>query len=460
MAATATDVWGRKALRTHAEGVRGDYEALLKAFVEMPGVSMDPERTGDVVATAKLARDTFREFGFACRLLPTEGTPMVHAHSKKIPGAPTVTVYNHLDVQPGWGEHEGTGDPFAFTPDPTKDGRWFGRGTTDDKGPGLAALFGARYALDHGARVNVHFLWETEEEIGSPNFEKAVRREKQRLATDVVVVSDTVWVSRTKPACPAGLRGLQAYLFRLQTGKTDEHSGTTGGAARNPISEMVKVLAACVDGDTGRIKIPGFSDDVRALTPAERRDFRSSGFTIAQFKRDHNFKSVRARDAMDAMVRAWAKPTFEIHGIRGGHMGDGVKTIVPHYAEAKVSTRLVPDQDPRKQFRLVRDFVKSVNPDVKVSAEGSLAPHVSAIDGPWNDAVRSAMKFGFGKEPVFIREGGSIGAVPTMEKVLGCPVVFLGLSLPEHGYHAPNENFDWGQAAGGIASFAHLFRGA
>ena len=260
------------------------------------------------------------------------------------------------------------------------------------------------------------------------------------------------------PACPAGLRGLQGFRFFLETGETDQHSGTAGGAARNPVAEVCQLVADCFDAKTGEVKIPGFYDDVVEPTEAELADLKKSGFSTATFKKDHQFKSLRVTDPVEIMKRIWCMPTFEVHGIEGGYQGPGVKTVVPPRATAIVSCRLVPDMGTRKIVKLVKAFVKEKNPDVKVEAEHGLPAYQGHTAGPHPDAIRAAMKFAFDKEPVFVREGGSIGAVVSMEKVLKAPVLFLGLSLPEHGYHAPNENYDWQQAEGGMIAFADYFR--
>jgi len=178
---------------------------------------------------------------------------------------------------------------------------------------------------------------------------------------------------------------------------------------------------------------------------------------VKKFKKDHGFKSIRTEDPMDLMKRIWAMPTFEVHGLVGGYTGPGIKTVIPPRATVKISCRLVANQDPKKIMKLVREFVKQRNPDVKVVDESSMRPYTAPTTGRLADAVRSAMKFAFGREPVFVREGGSIGAVVSMEKVLKVPVLFLGLSLPEHGYHAPNENYDWRQASGGMVAFVKYF---
>ena len=441
-------------LRKYAAGMRGEYEKALERIVEIPTVSVEPERKPDVRRGAEYAVSLLETSGAKAKIFETKGHPIVFGRFQRSANLPTVTVYNHLDVQPAEGDDWKT-PPFEFV---KKDGRYFGRGTTDDKGPAMTALFGARYAWENDVPVNINFLWEFEEEIGSPSFETTIRANAKELATDSVIVCDTVWVSRSRPAQPAGLRGLQGFRFTLQTGETDQHSGTAGGAARNPVTELCQVIAECVDGKTGRVKIPGFYSDVVPPTKREIEDLKSSGFTTRDFKRDHLFRSLRVNDALEIMKRVWMMPTFEVHGIAGGYQGPGVKTIIPPKATAIVSCRLVPEMDPKKIVRLVTSFVKERNPDVKVSAEHTLPAYKGTTTGPYADAIRAATKFAFNKDMVFVREGGSIGAVLSMEKVFKTPIVFLGLSLPEHGYHAPNENYDWGQAEGGMAAFADYFR--
>lgn len=449
------DDFSRPSLRAYASSERRRFESTLQEMVEIPSVSADPEHRKDVARVVEYARDLTRDLGGDTRIVETGGHPLLHAKFHRDDAYPTVTVYNHLDVQPAERADGWSTEPFEFTP---KEDRYFGRGTTDDKGPALTALWGARYALEHGAKANIHFLWEAEEEIGSPHFEGAIKGERERLVTDTVIVSDTVWVSRSRPACPAGLRGLQGFRLTLETGETDQHSGVTGGAARNPVAELCQLISDCFDAKSGRVKIPGFYEDVVRPGRKEIEDLKKSGFTTTKFKKDHQFKSLRVDDPVEIMKRIWCLPTFEVHGIAGGYQGPGVKTIVPPRATAIISCRLVPEMKARKVVRLVKDFVKKKNPDVKVETEHGLPAYQGRTTGPHPDAIRAAMKFAFGKEPVFVREGGSIGAVLSMEKVLKAPVFFLGLSLPEHGYHAPNENYDWQQAEGGMLAFAEYFR--
>jgi acetylornithine deacetylase/succinyl-diaminopimelate desuccinylase-like protein len=400
--------------------------------------------------------ETIRSFGGRPEVFrPRKGSPVVHGVFDTAPSLPTVTVYNHLDVQPA-SRDDGMWrtDPFVLH----RDGdRYFGRGTTDDKGPALTALFGIRAARESGLPVNLRVLWEFEEEVGSEGFEEVIRTARSRLRTGSILVSDTVWLTRNQPANPSSLRGFQGFRFVLQTGEEDRHSGDVGGPGRNPIVELMGLVARIQDPATGRVKIPGFYADVVPPTRGELEEFRRSGFSLRQYKKDFRLLSLRTNDPLEVMKRIWALPTFEVHGVAGGYAGPGLKAIVPGRAEVIASCRLVANQTPDKIRRLVTAFVKKHNPDVRVHAEAGSFPYRGLTTGPLADAVREAVRFGFGRAPVFIRDGGTIGAVVTMEKVLRCPVLFLGVSLPEHGYHAPNENFDWGQASRGMGAFARYF---
>jgi acetylornithine deacetylase/succinyl-diaminopimelate desuccinylase-like protein len=247
------DVFSRESLKQFASDKRAEFEQTLEKIVEIPTVSVEPDRKAEVRRGADYALSLLESCGAKATLHKTDGHPIVYGRFERGTDLPTVTVYNHLDVQPAEGDDWKT-PPFDFV---RQGDRYFARGTTDDKGPAITALFGARYAWENGAPVNIRFLWEFEEEIGSPHFESTIRKHAKDFATDSVVVSDTVWVSRTRPAQPAGLRGLQGFRFELQTGQTDQHSGTAGGAARNPVTEICQLISECVDGRTGRVKIPG-----------------------------------------------------------------------------------------------------------------------------------------------------------------------------------------------------------
>lgn len=441
-------------IAAYTQSIRGRFEERLAHMVEIPTVSMDPAHKPDIERGAQAAAALLRECGAtSAEVVPTSGNPVVVGEFRAGDSCPTLTIYNHMDVQPAQ-EPEWKQEPFKFR----KDGdRYFGRGSTDDKGPGLTALFAARYAADSGTRLNIRFVWEFEEEIGSPHFEEFIKRKLPSLRTDSVLVSDTIWLSADKPAIPYGLRGLKPARLVLRTGGKDAHSGLTGGAARNPVGELAQVISRLYDARTGKVFIPGFYKDVVKPTAAEIKSFKASGFNLKKFQAAHELKSLRTTNPLDVMVRIWASPTFEVHGIAGGYTGPGVKTVVPPWAETKISMRLVPKQDPKKVFGLLKKAVAKINKDVEVIEESGLEPYDGPFTGPYADAAREAVQFGFGTTPAFIREGGSIGAVVTMQKHLKAPIMCIGLSLPEHGYHAPNENYDWGQASGGIKTFAHYF---
>jgi acetylornithine deacetylase/succinyl-diaminopimelate desuccinylase-like protein len=444
---------GLDVIADYINSVQEEYEHSLKKLVDIPSVSMDPERKPDIRRAAEFACELLEKAGAKARLVETAGNPVVIGEMLSSPEHPTVTIYNHIDVQPAE-PSEWNHAPFDMT---IENGVYRGRGSTDDKGPALAAMYGAKYARDKKMPLNIKFIWELEEEIGSPSFAEFLKNNKDALATESVLVSDTIWVSREKPAIPYGLRGLQGAIVKLKTGVKDVHSGLVGGLARNPIGELCQVIAECYDAKTGEVKIPGFYDDVAKASAKELDNFEQSGFTLEGFKKAHELISLRQANAREGSERIWAKPTFEVHGVVGGYSGPGVKTIVPHQAEAKISMRLVPNQDPEKIFSLLEKFIKSKCPDASVHIEGSLRPYSGEFTGPYAEAAKKAMVEAFGKEPAFTREGGSIGAVLSMKETLNAPVIFLGLSLPEHGYHAINENFDWQQASGGIKMFVNYF---
>jgi acetylornithine deacetylase/succinyl-diaminopimelate desuccinylase-like protein len=442
------------ALRAFADRHRTAFESELRTLVEIPSVSSDPERKGDILRCAEAAADLFRRHGGEAQILETEGNPLILGRFHTDPRFPTLTVYNHMDVQPA-NEPEWTAEPFQMG---IQGDTYLGRGTTDDKGPALSAFFGALAAREAGVPLNVHFLWELEEEIGSPSFRGGLERHRALLDTDAIVVSDTVWITRGRPSTPAGLRGLKGFRLTLETARHDLHSGVVGGAARNPLAELMTAVSDMVDGPTGRIKIPHFYKEVAKPSRKELKEWAQSGFEVATFKKDHDLLTLRTEDPLKIMKRIWGRPTMEVHGVVGGYTGPGIKSSVPPRAEVKMSCRLVPDMDEAATLDRIRKFLAKRHPDVVVHEEHGLAPFKGHVTGPYAQAVKDAYQFAFGAPCCFTREGGSIGAVKTMEDLLGCPVFFLGLSLPSHGYHAPNENYDWEQASGGMAAFAHYFQ--
>ena len=443
-------------LRDRIRALRRQYEEDLALLVGIPSVSSDPDHASDVTRCAAAAAGLLRREGATARIIPTGGHPVVHARLVADPRNPTVAIYNHLDVQPA-DPAEWSSDPFTLA---IAGGRYTGRGATDDKGPALAAMAAAALAHGDGIPLNFHFLWELEEEIGSPHFASFLRERRREIPADSVLVSDTVWAGRDTPSIPCALRGLLPATLGLRTARADVHSGVAGGLARNPLLEMAGLLAAICDPEAGEVKIPGFYDGMREPAPEKMEGLvAASGFTRARFAHDLGLLSLRRAIATDTdgMRAVSTRPTFEVHGIAGGYTGPGAKAIVPHRAEAKVSMRLVPGQDPARIARLFREFVRRENPDVRVAFAPALHPWQGDTGGPYAAAARTAVSAAFGREPVETREGGSIGAVVAMDRILRVPIVFLGLSLPSHGYHSADEHFDWRQASGGIRAFHRYF---
>jgi acetylornithine deacetylase/succinyl-diaminopimelate desuccinylase-like protein len=440
-------------LCTYIKDHRARFEDLLGQMVEVPSVSSDPFHAPDIDKMAQLGIQYLEQFGAKASLVKTSGHPGISGEWFAGRHYPSLTIYNHLDVQPAK-EPEWRQSPFSFR----KDGeRYCGRGATDDKGPALTALFAAKFAKEAGIPLNIRILWELEEEIGSPHFSEVLQNRKIVPPSDSILVSDTIWVAKNRPALSCGLRGLLAARLALRTGETDIHSGLAGGGARNPLGELCDAAYSCHDAKTGRVKIPGFYDEVVPPTQTEMKNFVASGFQVRLFKEAYQLRSLRTSDPKDLLKRIWASPTFEVHGLTGGHMGPGVKTIVPAWGELKISMRLVPNQHPQKIFSLLKKHLRARNPDIEVFNEGDLEPYQGISEGPYAEALQEAVTHGFGRRPVFVREGGSIGAIAVLQQAWKVPILFMGLSLPEHGYHAPNEYFDWGQASGGIKAFVHYF---
>jgi acetylornithine deacetylase/succinyl-diaminopimelate desuccinylase-like protein len=441
-----------EALRTFADESEPWFRTTLQRLVEQKTIS--PGKTSDepILAGAREAVAVMEASGAQAELVDTAGTPSVLARFGHDEPKARVVVYNHLDVQPADAANWQQADPFAFevAPDADRGFVYRGRGTTDDKGPALCALRAAELAAQRGLPIEIQLLWETEEEIGSPNFGDVLAARKDRLTCDAIIVSDTIWPSAARPAISVGLRGGMQAVLSLRVGAKDTHSGLVGGVARNPLRELAALITA----------IRGASfwhDDVRAVSDAERESFAAAGFDPAYFKAAHDLTLLETEDPLEMMLRLWTQPTFEVHGITGGYQGDGIKSIVPPQAEAKVSFRLVPDQSAETLRTKLSAFVAEHAPDVGVTFHGAFSPYLSKASGPVHDAIAQALEHSFGAPPVLVREGGSIGAVPMMETHLGTPVHFLPLSLPEHGYHAPNERFDWKQARGGIEAFGRVF---
>ena len=439
-------------LRDQAAASEPWFREQLKTLVEHKTVS--PGKTGDedILAGVQAAKALFEASGASAEIVDTAGTPSILARFGHESPKAKVAIYNHFDVQPADASIWDQNDPFAFEvkEDAEREFLYLGRGTTDDKGPALCALRAAMFAKDAGLPIEVQLLWETEEEIGSPNFGDVLTKKKDQLTVDGIIVSDTIWPNAKIPSISIGLRGGVTFLARLKTGNKNVHSGLTGGVARNPLRELMAVATA-IHGASF------WKQGADEVTPAEIAGFLGSDFDADYFKSAHDLISMETDVPLEMMLNMWARPTFEVHGLSGGYTGPGLKSIVPAQGELKASFRIVPSQNPEQIVADLRAFVRGLNPDIEVEIFGCFEPYKSEASGHIHRAISQAMEAAFGAKPGLVREGGSIGAVPLMERVLGVPVHFLPLSLPEHGYHAPNERFDWKQAKGGIEAFGRVF---
>ena len=416
--------------------------AELMELLRIPSVSTDDSFVAETSRCAEHVAGRMREAGLETSVHPTKGHPIVHGECLDAPGNPTVLVYGHYDVQPPDPIELWRHGPF----DPTlEEGYLVARGATDDKGQFYSLLKGieAARAVHGKLPVNVKMLIEGEEEVGSPNLLPYVRAEKERLACDVVLISDCSQLAPDAPAITYGLKGL-AYLELTVKGPTkDLHSGSYGGAVANPANVLARMIAAC-QGPFGKVAIPGFYDDVRPLDDGEREEFKRLPFDEAAFAEETGVPRLFGEDGYTTLERKWARPTFDVNGLLSGFTGDGAKTVLPAVASAKFSMRLVPDQDPEKISQLVKDYLKAIAPntvEIEIRDHHGARPVLVSREGKPVQAAVKALEIGFGRKPVFIREGGSIPVVNTFQDELGVECLLIGLGLPDDNTHSPNEHF-------------------
>src|SRR6187401_2658745 len=438
---------------------RDRYVDELKQFLAIPSISALPEHAGDVRRAAEWTADALRAAGMEnVRLMDTPGNPIVYGEWLNAPGKPTILFYGHYDVQPVDPLNLWTSPPFEAT---VRDGELYARGAVDDKGQVFMHIKAIEAFMKQAGSlpVNIKFFIEGEEEVGSVHLDDFVRDHKQDLSADVVVVSDTPMFDRGVPSITYGLRGLSYFQIDLRGTKSDLHSGAFGGAVANPAIVLSQILAQMKDRG-GRIKIPGFYDDVRPLSDEERKAWESLPFNERKYKKDLGAPKLFGESGYTTLERVWARPTFEVNGILSGFTGEGAKTVIPAVAMAKVSMRLVPNQDPDKIAQLFEDYVKKVAPktvEVKVTRMHGGKPWMTEFDNKFVQAAGRAIKAGFGQEPVFNREGGSIPVVATFSEILGLPSVLFGVGLPDENAHAPNEKLDLGNFHGGVIASAFLY---
>ncbi len=437
---------------------RERYLEELTAWIACPSISADPAHDGDVRASAQTAATRMRAAGLTGEVLETAGHPVAFGAWLGAPGAPTILIYGHHDVQPADPLDLWTTPPFAAD---VRDGKIFGRGSVDDKGQVLMhlAAIEAHLRVNGTLPVNVKVIVEGEEEIGSPNFEAFLARERERLACDVVVVSDTAVFAEDVPSLTVSLRGLVHWEVTVHGPASDLHSGYYGGVVRNPLEALAQMLATLKDR-AGRVAVAGFYDGVRALTRAEHAEFARLPYDEAREAAALGVPELAGEFGFAPLERMWRRPTLEINGMYGGYQGPGGKTIVPSFARAKISARLVPAQDPAHVKQALTVHLQRVAPHgvrVEIEAHGDVRAVETSRDHPAVAAAARAMERGFGKAPVFIGTGGTIGPVSSFDRILGLPQVLIGVGLPDDAIHAPNEKFDLGQFFGGIETMTYLY---
>ena len=428
----------------------------MKQLVEFRSVSSDPECTDGVRECACWLQSRLENLPAETRRIETEGHPLIFARIEKDPSYPTVAIYNHYDVQPIAAPDQWRSDPFTLCVDGD---RWYGRGATDNKGNLLAALHAAQLALEHGLKLNLEFIYEGEEEVGSPNFRQGLDHCRDFLKPDCIVAADGKWLSRERPCISYGSRGLLLMHWNLRTAEKGGHSGTLGGVARNPLAELMAAFTQCYDPKTMRIPIPGIYDKVREPTEAEVRAWMNAELEPEELMAAYTLKDIRTKDK-EAMVRATlANPTFEVHGCVGGYMKkDGKMTVIPPEGQLLLSMRLAPDQDPDEIFEQVRRFVAELNPDIDVRKAETCRCYSGDPESKAIRAAAQALQDTFGHAASVSRTGATIGALAEMADALGAPAFMMGFSLSEHAAHGPNEYFERQQAEGGVKTLFQFFR--
>lgn len=422
--------------------VQEQYLAELKQFLKIPSISTDPEHTKDVHKCAEWVAQRLRLAGMLnVELIEGRGHPLVYGEWLEAPGKPTLLLYGHYDVQPVEPLDEWTSPPF----DPEVRGdNIYARGAADDKGLTLILIKAVERLIERDARlpVNVRFLIEGEEESGGEHIAEFVASGDARLQADAAVICDTEMFAPELPTICVGLRGIVYGELQVQGAAQDLHSGMYGGAAPNPIMAIAEILTALKDRD-GHILIPGFTDAVRRPSADELAAWRSLPFHEDEY-REKEMKApvLTGEPEYSLFERLWARPTLEVHGIRGGFTGEGAKTVIPARAVAKISLRLVPDQDPEIVSQQMRDAVAAARPKGVTAVWKSLhsaPPSVTSTDSPFIQAAAEAMTGIFGNRTVYVRSGGSIPIVGLFDKHLGIPSVMMGFGLPDDNLHAPNE---------------------
>jgi acetylornithine deacetylase/succinyl-diaminopimelate desuccinylase-like protein len=442
--------------------VESNHDRYLKELGELlaiPSISSQSERKPDIRRAAEWLRTHATTIGLQhAQILETEGHPVVYADWLGAPGKPTILLYGHYDVQPEDPADEWESPPFKAT---IRGDNLYARGAADDKGQIFIHLKAIEAYLRKGGAlpVNIKIIFEGEEEIGSAHLGDFVARHKDLLKADVILISDSGMFAKGVPSVTYALRGL-AYLEVEVTGPNgDLHSGSFGGSVHNPIQALAEMIASLHD-KRGRITVKGMYDDVRPLTRAERAAFKKLPWSDRKYAKSLGLKQLYGEQGYTTLERLWARPTLECNGIWGGYTGEGAKTVLPAKAFAKISMRLVPDQSSSKIASLFEKHLKSIAPksvNVKVRNLHGGEPAITPVDSPGVRAAVAALEKGFGKKPLYQREGGSIPIVVDFKKLLGIDSVLLGFGLPDENAHAPNEFINLHNFFGGIKTAAHYY---
>jgi acetylornithine deacetylase/succinyl-diaminopimelate desuccinylase-like protein len=437
---------------------RDTYIEELKDFLRIPSISTLEENKKDIHQCAEFVADKLKSAGLnRVEIFQTEGHPIVYGEWLGAPGKPTVLIYGHYDVQPV--------DPINLWDNPPfdpiiKDNKIYARGATDDKGQlyvhikSVEALIKTFGSLP----INVKFLIEGEEEIGSDHLEDFINSHLDLLKCDSVLVSDTSMYDEGVPTITYGLRGLAYMEVEITGPNKDLHSGSFGGAVANPINVLAGMIAKLHDKNN-RVTIPGFYNDVQKLTKEERENFNKLRFSDKKISKSLNVAELNGEKGFTTLEKLWARPTLDCNGIWGGFIGKGAKTVIPSIATAKISMRLVPNQNPEKIAKQFTKYIKLLAPKsvkVKVSDLHGGWPYITPLNNPATVAAASALQKSFGKKTVFIREGGSIPIVTVFSRKLKAPTVLMGLGLNSENAHSPNEHFNLDHFSTGIKASAYF----
>lgn len=435
-----------------------NYIEELKDFLRIPSISTLPENKDDIKKCAEFVADKLKDAGMSrVEIFKTEGHPIVYGEWLGAPGKPTVLIYGHYDVQPV--------DPLDLWDSPPfepviKDGKIYARGATDDKGQIFMHIKSveAYFKTTGSLPLNIKFLIEGEEEIGSVHLENFINYNIDMLKCNAVLVSDTALFKPGLPTLTYGLRGLTYMEVEVTGPNRDLHSGSFGGAVPNPINVLAEMISKLHDAN-GRITIPGFYDDVVKLSKKERENYKALKFSEKKYASELGLADLQGEKGYSTLERIWGRPTLDCNGIIGGFTGKGAKTVIPSKASAKISMRLVPNQEPKKIAKLFTSYIKKIAPKsvkVKILELHGGYPVITPLEDKATIAASRAMEKAFGKKTVFIREGGSVPIVTVFSKKLKAPAVLMGMGLNTENLHSPNEHFSLNHFQLGIISSAYF----